>query len=81
VTGTRSIPRRLVLLGGGPVGAEMAQAVRRLGGEVAPVDAAGPTACRPPSAATCRVYVRKPDGSPVRDSVSVAIDITNVRFS
>ena len=34
VTGMKSIPRRLVILGGGPVGAEMAQAVRRLGGEV-----------------------------------------------
>jgi hypothetical protein len=28
-----------------------------------------------------RVYVRNPDGSAVRDSVSVAIDITNVTFS
>lgn len=29
----REIPRRLLILGGGPVGVEMAQAVRRLGGE------------------------------------------------
>ncbi|MGH3182834.1 MAG: hypothetical protein ACRDOH_09595 [Streptosporangiaceae bacterium] len=28
-----------------------------------------------------RVYVRNPDGSPVRDSVSIAIDIANVTFS
>jgi hypothetical protein len=28
-----------------------------------------------------RVYVRNPDGSPVRDSVSIAIDVTNVTFS
>jgi dihydrolipoamide dehydrogenase len=35
VTGMTAIPRRLLILGGGPVGAEMAQAVRRLGGEVA----------------------------------------------
>lgn len=34
VTGMRAVPRRLVVLGGGPVGVEMAQAVRRLGGEV-----------------------------------------------
>jgi pyruvate/2-oxoglutarate dehydrogenase complex dihydrolipoamide dehydrogenase (E3) component len=33
-TGMKSVPRRLIVLGGGPVGAEMAQAVRRLGGEV-----------------------------------------------
>jgi pyruvate/2-oxoglutarate dehydrogenase complex dihydrolipoamide dehydrogenase (E3) component len=35
VTGMKAVPARLVILGGGPVGAEMAQAVRRLGGEVA----------------------------------------------
>ncbi|MEY9968889.1 pyruvate/2-oxoglutarate dehydrogenase complex dihydrolipoamide dehydrogenase (E3) component [Streptacidiphilus sp. MAP12-16] len=34
VTGLRAVPRRLLVLGGGPVGVEMAQAVRRLGGEV-----------------------------------------------
>ena len=41
VTGMKSVPRRLLILGGGPVGAEMAQAVRRLGGEVAIVEGAG----------------------------------------
>jgi pyruvate/2-oxoglutarate dehydrogenase complex dihydrolipoamide dehydrogenase (E3) component len=40
VTGMKSVPRRLLVLGGGPVGVEMAQAVRRLGGEVAVVDGA-----------------------------------------
>jgi pyruvate/2-oxoglutarate dehydrogenase complex dihydrolipoamide dehydrogenase (E3) component len=40
VTGMKAVPRRLVILGGGPVGAEMAQAVRRLGGEVVLVEAA-----------------------------------------
>ena len=34
VTGMKAIPRHLLILGGGPVGAEMAQAVRRLGGDV-----------------------------------------------
>ncbi len=38
VTGMKAIPRRLLVLGGGPVGVEMAQAVRRLGGEVAIVE-------------------------------------------
>jgi pyruvate/2-oxoglutarate dehydrogenase complex dihydrolipoamide dehydrogenase (E3) component len=33
-TGMKAVPRRLLVLGGGPVGVEMAQAVRRLGGEV-----------------------------------------------
>jgi dihydrolipoamide dehydrogenase len=37
-TGMRAVPRRLLVLGGGPVGVEMAQAVRRLGGEVALVE-------------------------------------------
>ncbi len=34
VTSMKSVPGRLVILGGGPVGAEMAQAVHRLGAEV-----------------------------------------------
>ena len=35
VTGMKAVPQRLLVLGGGAVGVEMAQAVRRLGGEVA----------------------------------------------
>jgi dihydrolipoamide dehydrogenase len=38
VTGMKAVPRRLLVLGGGPVGVEMAQAVRRLGGEVVIVE-------------------------------------------
>jgi dihydrolipoamide dehydrogenase len=37
-TGMKVVPRRLLILGGGPVGVEMAQAVRRLGGEVVLID-------------------------------------------
>ena len=33
-TAMKAVPRRMLVLGGGPVGVEMAQAVRRLGGEV-----------------------------------------------
>jgi pyruvate/2-oxoglutarate dehydrogenase complex dihydrolipoamide dehydrogenase (E3) component len=40
VTSMKAIPRRLLILGGGPVGVEMGQAVRRLGGEVAVIDMA-----------------------------------------
>jgi dihydrolipoamide dehydrogenase len=40
VTAMTAVPRRLLILGGGPVGVEMAQAVRRLGGDVALVDMA-----------------------------------------
>ncbi len=37
-TAMTAVPRRLLILGGGPVGVEMAQAVRRLGGEVVLVE-------------------------------------------
>jgi pyruvate/2-oxoglutarate dehydrogenase complex dihydrolipoamide dehydrogenase (E3) component len=37
-TGLTAVPRRLLVLGGGPVGVEMAQAVRRMGAEVALVE-------------------------------------------
>ena len=40
VTAMTAVPRRLLILGGGPVGVEMAQAVRRLGGDVALADMA-----------------------------------------
>jgi pyruvate/2-oxoglutarate dehydrogenase complex dihydrolipoamide dehydrogenase (E3) component len=40
VTGMKAVPRRLLVLGGGPIGVEMAQAVRRLGGEVVLVEGA-----------------------------------------
>ena len=49
VTGMKAVPRRLVILGGGPVGAEMAQAVRRLGGEVVLVEAAAHVLIREPA--------------------------------
>ena len=37
-TGMKAVPQHLLALGGGPVGVEMAQAVRRLGGEVTIVE-------------------------------------------
>jgi pyruvate/2-oxoglutarate dehydrogenase complex dihydrolipoamide dehydrogenase (E3) component len=37
-TGMKEVPRRLLILGGGPVGVEMAQAVQRLGGEAVIVE-------------------------------------------
>ncbi|HEY6596012.1 MAG TPA: NAD(P)/FAD-dependent oxidoreductase [Asanoa sp.] len=49
VTGMKAIPRRLLILGGGPVGVEMAQAVRRLGGEVVVVEGAGRVLAREPA--------------------------------
>ncbi len=40
VTAMTAVPRRLLIIGAGPVGVEMAQAVHRLGGEVVVVDVA-----------------------------------------
>ena len=48
VTGMKAVPRHLLILGGGPVGAEMAQAVRRLGGGVSLVEAATHVLAREP---------------------------------
>jgi pyruvate/2-oxoglutarate dehydrogenase complex dihydrolipoamide dehydrogenase (E3) component len=48
VTGMKAVPRCLLILGGGPVGAEMAQAVRRLGGQVALVEGASHVLAREP---------------------------------
>jgi dihydrolipoamide dehydrogenase len=48
-TGMKAVPRRLLVLGGGPVGAEMAQAVRRLGGEVALAEGAAHLLAREPA--------------------------------
>jgi pyruvate/2-oxoglutarate dehydrogenase complex dihydrolipoamide dehydrogenase (E3) component len=49
VTAMKAIPRRLLILGGGPVGVEMAQAVRRLGGEAGVVDMADHLLAREPA--------------------------------
>ena len=49
VTGMKEVPRRLLVLGGGPVGVEMAQAVRRFGGEVAIVEGAEHLLSREPA--------------------------------
>jgi pyruvate/2-oxoglutarate dehydrogenase complex dihydrolipoamide dehydrogenase (E3) component len=47
-TGMKVVPRRLLVLGGGPVGVELAQAVRRLGGEVVLVESAPHVLSREP---------------------------------
>jgi pyruvate/2-oxoglutarate dehydrogenase complex dihydrolipoamide dehydrogenase (E3) component len=39
-TGMKAVPRHMLVLGGGPVGVELAQAVRRFGGEVSIVEGA-----------------------------------------
>ncbi|MGH3289525.1 MAG: dihydrolipoyl dehydrogenase family protein [Streptosporangiaceae bacterium] len=49
VTGMKAVPGRLLILGGGPVGAEMAQAVQRLGGQVTLVEGTGHVLAREPA--------------------------------
>ena len=49
VTGMKAVPRHLLILGGGPVGAEMAQAVRRLGGAVTLAEGADHVLAREPA--------------------------------
>jgi len=48
-TSMKAVPRRLLILGGGPVGVEMAQAVHRLGGEAVVVDMADHVLAREPA--------------------------------
>jgi len=48
-TSMKAVPRRLLILGGGPVGVEMAQAVRRLGGEAVIIDMAECVLAREPA--------------------------------
>jgi pyruvate/2-oxoglutarate dehydrogenase complex dihydrolipoamide dehydrogenase (E3) component len=48
VTGMKAVPDRLIILGGGPVGVEMAQAVRRLGGAVILVESSARVLAREP---------------------------------
>ncbi len=48
-TGMKALPRRLIVLGGGPAGVELAQVVRRLGGEVTLVEGAEHVLAREPA--------------------------------
>jgi dihydrolipoamide dehydrogenase len=48
-TGMQAVPRHLLILGGGPVGAEMAQVVRRFGGDVTVVEGAEHVLAREPA--------------------------------
>jgi pyruvate/2-oxoglutarate dehydrogenase complex dihydrolipoamide dehydrogenase (E3) component len=47
-TGMKAVPRRLLVLGGGAVGVEMAQAIRRFGGEVVLIEGSAHVLSREP---------------------------------
>ncbi len=48
-TSMKTVPHRLLILGGGPVGVELAQAVRRLGGEVTVIERSDHLLAREPA--------------------------------
>ena len=49
-TGMKAVPRRLLVLGGGPAGVELSQVVRRLGGEAVVIEGAERVLPREPAA-------------------------------
>ena len=49
VTAMKAVPKRLLILGGGPVGVEMAQAVYRLGGETVVIEMSDRVLAREPA--------------------------------
>ena len=72
-TSMKAVPRRLLVLGGGAAGVELAQVVRRLGGEVTLVEVADRLLAREPAplgAAVAEVLRR--DGIDVLVGISVA---------
>ena len=73
VTGMKTVPRRLLVLGGGPVGVEMAQAVSRLGGEVVLVEGGPHVLPREPEAlGEALEEVLGRDGIEIRTGVQAA---------
>jgi pyruvate/2-oxoglutarate dehydrogenase complex dihydrolipoamide dehydrogenase (E3) component len=70
-------PRQLVVIGGGPIGLEMAQAFRGLGSEVIVLEAAVPLAKDDPECAAIVIDQLERDGVVVRSGVKV----TRVAFA
>jgi pyruvate/2-oxoglutarate dehydrogenase complex dihydrolipoamide dehydrogenase (E3) component len=66
------LPGRLIIIGAGPIGLEMAQAFRRLGSEVTVVEAAMPLAKDDPECAAIVLDQLEREGVVVRSGVKVA---------
>jgi pyruvate/2-oxoglutarate dehydrogenase complex dihydrolipoamide dehydrogenase (E3) component len=64
-------PKHLIVIGGGPIGMELAQAFRRLGSEVTVLEAARPLAKDDPEAAAIVLDQLERDGVLVRSGVKV----------
>lgn len=58
----QELPRRLLIIGGGPIGMELGQTFRRLGAEVVIVDAVAPLGREDPEASACVLQQLVADG-------------------
>lgn len=70
-------PAHLVVLGGGPIGMEMAQSFRRLGAEVTLVSKGPPMAKDDPEAAAIAIASLKADGVTIIEGDAVGADARN----
>ena len=68
----RERPKHLIIIGGGPIGLELAQAFRRLGAEVTVLEAAQPLAKEDPECAAVVLDRLAREGVVVRSGVKVA---------
>lgn len=68
----RQRPRRLLVIGGGPIGLEMAQAHRRLGAEVVVIEAARALGRDDPEAAAIVLDALRGEGIEIREGAAVA---------
>lgn len=66
------VPARLAIIGGGPIGAEMAQAHRRLGAEVTLIEAGRILAREDPEAAECIRRTLRAEGVRIIESAQVS---------
>jgi pyruvate/2-oxoglutarate dehydrogenase complex dihydrolipoamide dehydrogenase (E3) component len=68
----RSLPRHLLILGGGPIGCEMAQAFRRLGAQVTLVETARLLSREDPEAAELVAATLRAEGVAIREGLQIA---------
>jgi pyruvate/2-oxoglutarate dehydrogenase complex dihydrolipoamide dehydrogenase (E3) component len=68
---TRERPKHLIVIGGGPIGLELAQAFRRLGSEVTVLEVAQPLGREDPECASTVLDALAREGITVRSSVKV----------
>lgn len=81
LAGARALPRRLLIVGGGPIGMEMAQAHRRLGAEVTVLEASTALGRDDPALAAVVLARLRTEGVEIRERTAVArIDHADGRF-